>query len=108
MRDGGPEVWHQKGVPDGTGVSRRVSRLSPSKSINIYKCTKSIGENISLNTSFRCGEHGPSPSPREATGVEDLVEKLMRVRAENCLKMIYKKNCAKVMRDELNASKIVR
>ena len=71
-------------------------------------CQKPIGENISLNTYFRCGEHGPSPTPREATGVEDLVEKLMRVRTENCMKMIYKKNCAKVMRDELNASKIVR
>ena len=57
----------------------------------------------------RCGKHGPSPTPREeATGVEDLVERLMRVRTENCLKMIYKKNCAKVMRDELNASKIIR
>ena len=60
-------------------------------------------------TYFRCGKPGPSQTPREeATGVEDLVEKLMRVRTENCLKMIYKKNCAKVMRDELNASKIVR
>ena len=108
MRDGGQEVWHQKGVPDGTGVPRRVSRLAPSKSLIIYNCPKSIGENISLNTYFRCGEHGPSPTPREATGVEDLVEKLMRVRTENCLKTIYKKNCAKVMRDELNASKIVR
>ena len=56
----------------------------------------------------RCGERGPSPTPREETGVEDLVENLMRVRTENCLKKIYKKNCAKVMRDELNASKVVR
>ena len=60
-------------------------------------------------TYFRCGKPGPSQTPREeATGVEDLVEKLMRVRTENCLNMIYKKNCAKVMQDELNASKIVR
>ena len=102
MRDGGPEVWRQKGVPDGTGVSRRVS-LNYLLSDIISK--KSSDGNIFLD---RCGKHGPSPTPREVTGVEDLVEKLMRVRAENCLKMIYKKNCAKVMRDELNASRIVR
>ena len=93
--------WHRS-------FSKSEYRLAPSKSLIIYNCTKSIGENISLNTYFRCGEHGPSPIPREATGVEDLVEDLMRVRTENCLKMTYKKNCAKVMRDELNASKIVR
>ena len=41
-------------------------------------------------------------------GIEEIVGKLMRVRTENCLKKIYRKNCAKVMKDKLDADGIVR
>ena len=37
-----------------------------------------------------------------------MVEKLIRIRTENCLKKIYRKNCAKVMKEKLDANGIVR